>query len=424
MSLSDVARRLERVTRGLSLASRQLLELDTNPVSADWDHITKVDPEGEKQLPLCFPLYLSHTSAVSVGGSRDVTDRNTEETFALLEHAPVPAFHEPSAADHVTEKTREHAEFLAVPEVLNGHSTSLVGTLGQGIEYVRTDLGPSMIAEKVGFSLDDALGGRLGNFAAAYMLEDAVFEAYIIMNPDSAAAREASVTADDLLSPQEAKERALAAEYHLESEVIYLEYSGTFGGEEAVEILEAIDDGVTWSRIWYGGGLDNRANAQAVLDAGADAVIVGDIFHDIATEEAALFERAREHFDADVDRDAIDEWITETVDVEETSAARYLSTIPTVPDPTSRAARYLATSVEMALALDALAAELDEPTATEIRQTLRNGTVPGEAAFADVLSDDGEATAFARSLSRNLLAERFEYETEDEFSPHHLGVTL
>ncbi len=424
MSLSDVARRLERVTRGLSLASRQLLALDTNPVPVDWKHITKVDPEGEKQLPLCFPLYLSHTSAVSVGGSRDVTDRNTEETFALLDYAPVPAFHEPSAADHVTEKTRDHAEFLAVPEVLNGHSTSLVGTLGEGIEYVRTDLGPSMIADKIGFSLDDVLGGRLGNFAAAYMLEDAVFEAYIIMNPDSAAAREARVTDDDLLSPQEAKERALAAEYHLESEVIYLEYSGTFGGEEAVDILEAIDDGVTWSRIWYGGGLDSRANAEAVLDAGADAVIVGDIFHDIAAEEAALFEQARKHFDAGVDRDAIDEWISETVDVEETSAARYLSTIPTVPDPDARAARYLATGVEMALALDALAAELDDPTATDIQQTLRNGTVPGEAAFADVLADDADASALARSLSRNLLAERFEYETEDEFSPHHLGVTL
>ena len=423
MSLPELARRVERATRTASLASRTLLGLDTNPVAADWTHITKVDPESEKQLPLCYPLYLSHTSAISVGGSRDVTDRNTEETFELLEYAPVPAFHEPSAADHVTEKTRDRAEFLAIPEVLNGDSTSLVGTLGQGIEYVREDLGPSIIEDKIGFSMNGALGSRLGNFAAAYMLHDAIFEAYIIMNPDSAAAREANVTEDDLLSPQEAKERALAAEYHLESEVIYLEYSGTFGGEEAVEILEAIDDGVSWSRIWYGGGLDNRENAQAVLQAGADAVIVGDIFHEIASEEADLFERAREEFDDETDSETLREWITETVDVENTSAARYLSTIPEVPAPEERAVRYLATGVEIALSLDGLANQFDEPDSTEIRRALRNGSVPGETTFADVLADD-EASALARTLSGALLAERFEQETEDGFSAQHLAMSV
>ncbi|MFC7073174.1 geranylgeranylglyceryl/heptaprenylglyceryl phosphate synthase [Halovenus rubra] len=423
MSLPDIASKLERVSSTVSIAGRSLLGLDTNPVSDDWSHITKVDPEGEKQLPLCFPLYLSQTSAISVGGSRDVTGPRTEEAFELLEYAPVPAFHEPSAAQHVTEKTRDHAEFLAIPEVLNGDSEALVGTLGQGIEYIQEDLGPSMIEEKLGFSLDGGVGKRLTAFGAGYMLQDAVFEAYIIMNPDSAAAREASVTEDDLLTPQEAKQRALAAEYHLESEVIYLEYSGTYGGEEATDILETISDSVTWSRLWYGGGLDNRNHAKEVLEAGADAVIVGDIFHEIANEEADLVEQARGEFDSIPSRDELADWIEQTVAINETSAARFLSTIVTVPDPQARALSYLAAGVEMALELDALAETADEPTTDEVAHMVQDETLSIEADFGDVL-DGRDATAAAEAISEALLAERYELGEETIVSARQVGLSL
>jgi phosphoglycerol geranylgeranyltransferase len=421
MALQDIVRRLDTLATTASLGGRTLLGLDTNPVPADWNHITKVDPEHGKKLPLAFPLYLSHTSAVSVGGSQDVTEQNTEETFELVTAAGVPAFHEPSAATHVTEQTRNQADFIALPEVLNGDSQALVGTLGEGIEYVREELAPSMISEKLGVSMDGALGDRLGKFAAAYMLQDNVFEAYIIMNEDSAAAREANVGEDDLLSPQEAKQRAMAAEYHLESEIIYLEYSGTFGGQEAVDILEQIDEGVSWSRIWYGGGLDNRENATKVLDAGADAVIVGDVFHDIAREEADLVERAREAFDETTDTDELREWITDGIEVSETSAARYLSTIPNVPDPEERAARYLAAGVELALAADPIVGSLDDPDESEVRETLDDGDLPGEAAFTD---SDADAHDVARRLTEGLLAERYDLAFDDQFASRHLAVDL
>jgi len=422
MSLADLARRFESLVATASLGGRTLLELDTNPVSREWNHITKVDPEGEKKLPLLYLLYLSHTSAVSVGGSQDVTHRNTEETFELLTDGTVTAFHEPSAASHVTEGTREHAAFTAVPEVLNGDSESLVGRLGKGIEYVREDLGPRMVEEKLGVSLDGLFGDRLGNLAAGWLMQESIFEAYIIMNTDSAAAREANVTEADLLSPQAAKQHALAAEYHLGSEIIYLEYSGTFGGEEAVEILEQIDDGVTWSRIWYGGGLDNREDAESVLEAGADAVVVGDIFHEIAELEADLCERAVEEFDTDADPDAIREWVEETIDVAEASATRYLSTIPTLPDPEERAVRYLAASVEAVLALHGIAEDLDQPDGGEIRQALREGPVPAEASLADVVDED--ASEVAHTVAAALLYDRFDVTGEDRVVADHLAVEL
>jgi phosphoglycerol geranylgeranyltransferase len=350
-----------------------------------------------------------------------VTDRNTEETFELLADSPAPAFHEPSEATHVTEQTRDQAYFLAVPEVLNGDSNALVGTLGKGIEYVREDLGPSLLEAKIGLPLGGLFEDRAADFVAGMMIEEAVFEAYIIMNPDSAAAREANVTEADLLSPQEAKERALAAEHHLESEIIYLEYSGTFGDDEAVEILEAIDDGVSWSRIWYGGGLDDRRNVNRVLDAGADAAVVGDVFHRVAETEAELFEEAREAFDTDADQSDIEAWVSDSVDVAATDAGRYLSTIPDVTQPEARATEYLAEAVAFALTVEDIAEELDDPTADEIEAAVSETALPGRGRLGNI---DGADAAIVDRVARGLLAAHFGVDSADSVAARHLAISL
>ena len=427
MSLPTLARQLERLAGTATLGARHLLGLDTNPVPADWTHVTKVDPEEAKLLPLAYPLYLSHTSAVAVGGSADVTDRNTEETFALLSPLSVPAFHEPSAPSHVTETTYREAEFLAVPEVLNGESEALVGTLGEALSYVREEKGPTLLEEAIGYRFDGPLGDRLFDFATAYLHQEAVFEAYLIMNPDSAAARRAGVTEADLLSPTAARERALAATYHLDSEVVYLEYSGTFGGDEAVDILEAVADGVSWPRIWYGGGLDSREKAERVLDAGADAVVVGDIFHDIADLEVELYERVQathspgEKAPPVTDLEA---WVAEEVDVASTSAAAYLSTIPDISDPVGRARSYLAAAIHTRLSIAALAdgstTRADANAGDQV-----DASPPGATHLESVLGADSEAVA--RQLARGILAEEGHEAAvadEDRLPVHHLATTL
>lgn len=448
-----------------AIAGRTLLGMDTNPVPAGWTHISKVDPEGEKQLPLAFPLYLGETSAVSVGGSDDVTAENTEETMDLVAATGVPTLHEPSDASHVTEQTRDGADLLAIPEVLNGEMEALVGTLGRGLDYIRGELGPGAIEDRLGIPVsgDGFLGSRLGNFAAAYLMREAVFEAYIIMNPDSAAAREAGVTETDLLSPEAARERALAAEYHLESEIVYLEYSGTFGGEEAVTMLEELDDALTAPRLWYGGGLDSAERAESVLNAGADAVVVGDVLHGIADTEAELVERARTAFGESPEHggqtttggavgsstpersadetgggsadggstgeasegipghERLVEWVGETVDVAETSAARYLSTVPGVESPVKMATRYLAAGVEFALVVEALAGELDDPDGDRIAGVLDAEDRLATTQLADRVEGDLQ---LVRRLATSLLAERFDADVPDGFAAEHLGVGL
>lgn len=352
MGIADrTARRLGYIARSIRLGSRAFGFVDTNPVPPDWHHVTKVDPEEEKKLPLLFPLYLQHSSAVTVGGSRDVNSRNTEETFELMSLTDVPVIHEPSAPTHVTDRTREMSDLLTIPEVLNGDVDALIGKLGEGIEYIQETLAPELIEQKFPW-LPPRFVRTLADFATGWMLEDAVFEAYIIQNPDSAAAREAGVEQKDLLSPGDAAQRALAAEKHLGSEVIYLEYSGTYGGEEAMAILEAIDAAVNWPRIWYGGGLVNRKDTERVLSAGADAVIVGNVFHEIAEEEREISALATETLSGSPTIECVDDWFDDAVDIEDTAAAHYLSTVPNLDDPVSLARSYLGMSAFVSLAIN------------------------------------------------------------------------
>jgi len=418
----ELARRLGRLGRAASLGARTVLPLDTNPVPAEWTHVTKVDPERAKKLPLLFPCYLQHTSAVSVGGSADVTAANTEATFDALASASIPVFHEPSGPRHVTRRTREQADLLAIPEVLNGDSESLVGRLGAGTEYIREELVPDMVADKLPL-VPDAVAEAAADFATSWLLAEAVFEAYVIQNPDSAAAREANVGEGDLLSAREAKQRAMAAERHLGSELVYLEYSGTYGGAEAAETLSAIDDGLTWSRLWYGGGLDSREHAAAMLEAGADAIVVGDAFHRVADEEAEVVAAAVGDLDADVTASEARTWVRDHLDAGESAAASYLATIPAVAEPERLAARYLAATVRAALGVRAVADELrdDASTAAEARRRLAGREAPWLDEAAALAPADG---ALVRRSVASLLADAAGLPSHEGVPPATFSVSV
>lgn len=420
MSKRVVARTVHRGAELLCTVTEQVGGNSGNPIPADWTHVTKVDPEVDKKLPLLYPGYLAYSSVVSVGGSKDVTATNTETTFDLLEHGSTPAIHEPSAPEHVTDRTRDAATHLAIPEVLNGDVDSLIGKLGQGIEHLRGEQVPAQIESKLPDWLVRRYGTRLADVATSWILDEAVFEAYIIQNPDSAAAREAGVSEADLLTPEQARQRAVAAERRLGSEVIYLEYSGTYGGREATDILEEMSAAVNWPRIWYGGGLACAEDAAAVIEAGADAVVVGDVFHDIATEERSLCERAGDDLPPGADRSAIESWIETEVDVPETATARYLSTIPSVDDDVRLAEEFMAATIDYWLSL--LAIEIDlaadaDPTRQAIQSSVRS-----RLSLDTLTGFDGVEESYAIEVATALLSDRFGVSTDDPFPTHHLGV--
>lgn len=403
--------------RNISVAIRTALSTtgiwNSNPVPRRWTHITKVDPEEEKKLPLLYPLYLYHTDAVSVGGSSNVTAENTEETFDLLDTVSSPAFHEPSEGRHVTEKAREQAAFIAIPEVLNGNTRALIGMLGEGITYLYDDMLPELLERKLPSSVNRRFHDSLTAFATSWFLEQAVFEAYIIQNPDSAAAERGGVTEEDLLSPSEARERAMAADLHLNSEVVYLEYSGTYGDDEAVEIIDEIENDLGRARVWYGGGIDNRKKATRILDAGADTVIVGDIFHDVAAEEANLCEQAAEAFEEHPSPEEVRAWLKEMVEVESTRAVDYLSTIPDVTDPEGTGEEYLTLAIGLWLSLRGVSStEAPEAAATDEK-------LPSE--WKKLLREAFDGAGFQEYL-REIITPLVDNSTDSSVPIHHLSV--
>lgn len=394
-----------------------ILSEESNRVPQDWDHITKVDPENEKRLPAGYPFYLQHTDAISVGGSSDVTAQNTEETFSLLSIAQTPSFHEPSEARHVTEKTRDLATFLAIPEVLNGEIEALVGTLGEGIEYVNNDMIPELLESKLPSPIYSIFGEFLVDFATTWFLKQAVFEAYIVQNPESAAAQRSGVTEDHVLSPDIARQRAMVADRHLESEVIYVEYSGTYGGDKAVNVIQSIADELTRARIWYGGGIDSRERSREILSAGADTVVVGDIFHKIADEEVKIIKQALEDLDSSSSPSDIRNWVRDEINIDSTKAVQYLRTIPDVQFPESLAEQYLSLTIGLFFIANAADTEDVDTSFSRSSNLLKANFSEERQKIENTFADHDEA--WNRYISDIVLPTRVS--EDSEIPAHHLS---
>ena len=240
----------------------------------DWDdvtHVTKVDPA--KPLPSDLGP-LEGTDLVIVGGSDDVTEANTLETIDAIGDAfpSLPVLQEPNSSSHVSRATIETADYLAVPAVYNGDRDHFVGK--------HVDL-----FTEVGRKPDELLGANLplvGGFvsskgaeAVADLATNVVGEGYVIQHLDSTAATTAGVEAT--YTPEQVAGAALATETFYGFPIFYIEYSGTYGGPDDVDAAARyLED----TALFYGGGIDSREKATEILEAGADAVVVGDCFHD------------------------------------------------------------------------------------------------------------------------------------------------
>nr|WP_235007303.1 geranylgeranylglyceryl/heptaprenylglyceryl phosphate synthase [Haloarcula mannanilytica] len=61
------------------------------------------------------------------------------------------------------------------------------------------------------------------------------------------------------------------------SRFFYIDYSGTHGGPEDVNAAAKYLDETC---LFYGGGIESHQQTTEILNAGADAVVVGDCFHE------------------------------------------------------------------------------------------------------------------------------------------------
>lgn len=240
----------------------------------DWSamsHVTKVDPA--EDLPRDLGI-LQHTDLVIVGGSDGVTEGNS---LAVMERIAsqcptVPQLQEPYSSSHVSANTIEMADYLAVPAVYNGDRENFVA---KHVDFF-TEVGsePESVLGAGLPIVGDLIASR-GREAVAQISEQIVGEGYVIQNLESKAASVSGVEAT--YTPEQVAGAALATEAFYGFPIFYVEYSGTYGGTADVEAAAQYLDETT---LLYGGGIASHAQTTEILDAGADAVVVGDCFHD------------------------------------------------------------------------------------------------------------------------------------------------
>jgi len=213
-----------------------------------WDHVLKVDPDKDLVAGDTFEdICTSGTDAIEIGGTTGMTEEKMERVVSACREYDVPLFQEPSNPGVVIEDPG--LDGYLIPTVFNAGDPFWI--TGAHKEWAR---------------LDDVEWDRTHT------------EAYVVLNPEASVAEYTEANCD--LDAEEVGAYASIAEHLFGQEIVYLEYSGTFGDPEIVETAtNAIDD----ATLFYGGGIHDYDSA-ATMGAVADVVVVGDLVHEEGVE--------------------------------------------------------------------------------------------------------------------------------------------
>jgi phosphoglycerol geranylgeranyltransferase len=243
-------------------------------MSLDWDrisHITQVDPA--KPLPDDLSV-LAETDLIVVGGSDGVTEANSFEMLKKVrsQYPDIPLFQEPYHSSQISPETVATADYLAAPAVYNGDQANFVT---KHVDFFAEISTTSDAAVGSGLPALGDLVASGGHDAIAKISRKILGEGYVIQNLDSKAARASGV--EVTFTPKQIAGAALATESFYGFPIFYIEYSGTYGGPKDVEAAAKY---LNETVLLYGGGIKRRVQTEEILEAGADAVVVGDCFHD------------------------------------------------------------------------------------------------------------------------------------------------
>ncbi|WP_276252861.1 phosphoglycerol geranylgeranyltransferase [Halomontanus rarus] len=212
---------------------------------ADWNHILKLDPD--KDLPdgvTYGDLLATGTDAVEIGGTMGMTEENMAAVIEACAEHEVPLYQEPSDPSVVVED--DALDGYLIPTVFNAGSPFWI--TGAHKEWVRID--------------GDLDWDRTWT------------EAYIVMNPEADVATLTEADCD--ISAEDVASYATVAERMFGQEIVYVEYSGTYGD---VDVVEAASNAVSESTLFYGGGIHDYDSAHRMA-AHADVIVVGNLAHD------------------------------------------------------------------------------------------------------------------------------------------------
>ena len=211
----------------------------------DWDHILKVDPDKELPPGVTYDDVVSTgTDAIEIGGTTGVTEEKMARVVEACGRQDIPVYIEPSNLTNVVHL--DSVDGYLIPTVLNAGDPAWI--TGMHKEWVRLD----------------------GDIDWART----VTEAYIVLNPDSAAAVYTQANCD--LQAADVAAYARVADRMFGQQIVYVEYSGTLGDPDKVR---AAHDALEAATLFYGGGIHDYESAYRMRSL-ADTIVVGDLFHD------------------------------------------------------------------------------------------------------------------------------------------------
>lgn len=210
-----------------------------------WDHVLKVDPdkdlvEGDTYADVCA----TGTDAIMIGGTMGITEEKMERVVSACAEYDVPLYLEPSSPDVAI--SDPGLEGYLIPTVINTADPFFL--IGAHKEWIR-------MSESLPWS-------------------DITTEAYIVLNPDSSAAKYTDANTE--LSAADVGAYAAAADRLFGQEIVYIEYSGMYGDRD---VVSAAAEAVADATVLYGGGIHDYESA-AGMAAVADVIVVGDLVHD------------------------------------------------------------------------------------------------------------------------------------------------